>query len=118
MHNFLNFKLQKYDACQNGVKFYYKSIATGDDVERPPFYFFYPYPSTVLSMKQLFYDTLYSMVPSRNKLFDGTFVFKVPSNNKLFDGTVPSRKQLFDGTVPSNSFSLGKKVTTVEKVSV
>ena len=95
MHNFLNFKLQKYDACQNGVEFCHKPI--GDDVT-------YRCPSTVPSMKPLFYGTLYSMVltfgckvPSNNKLSDGT----VPSKKQLFDGTVPSRKQLFDGTVPS-----------------
>ena len=89
-----------------GVEFCHKSIAISDDVKRPPFYFSYPYASTVQLTKQLFYDTLCSMVPSRNKLFDGTFGCKVQSNNKLFDGTVPSMKQLFDGTVPSNSFSL------------
>ena len=28
MHNFLNFKLQKCDACQNGVEFCYKPISS------------------------------------------------------------------------------------------
>ena len=42
MDNFLNFKIQKCDACKNGVKFFHKPV--GDDVKKPPVLFFLSLP--------------------------------------------------------------------------